>query len=207
MSKSPYETRRAELVKNLVDAYLHASPAARHDGHAWYPKARRIVAEWAESYALPINTVASVVAAISPQCDWSRNLVIADDVLAERAISIGGALHKNIDKARRIRTSPNHTLASMMQLFPHGPKVNCFAWNLAGNDRIVTIDTHMGQAACADVTATPRLAWVVYRIFAECTTIAATRVGIMPATFQAIVWHAWKERYPRTEKRKKRARW
>lgn len=207
MSKSPYETKRPELVSNLLHAYDGASLAARTDGAAWYPEARRIVAEWASHYALPVNTVASVVAAISPQCDWSRNLVIADDVLAERAISTGGALHRNIDKARQILQTRSGALADMMTLFPCGPKVNCFAWNLAGNDRIVTVDTHMGQAACADVTASPRLSWVVYRIFAECTVLAASEVGIVPATFQAIVWHAWKERYPRMAKHKARARW
>lgn len=207
MRRCQFEPRRTELVENLLSIYADASPSARELGRAWYPKARTIVREWSESYLLPLNTVACVVAAISPQCDWQRNLIIADDVLADRAVSIGGALHKNIDKARAILVEQSGSLGAMMKFFPSGPKVNCFAYNLAGSDALVTVDGHATQAALNDMRSRVTLKWTPYRIFAECYASAAVRVAVQPATFQAIIWHAWKERYPRVVKIRERSRW
>jgi hypothetical protein len=181
----------------LLGVYSAASPSALTLGRAWYPKARGIVREWSESYLLPLNTVACVVAALSPQCDWARNLIIADDILSDRPISIGGALHANIAKARSILAQQTGSLDAMLHWFPYGPKVNSFAANLAGIDTLVTVDTHASQAALNDVRSTVILKWTPYRIFAECYVVASERVSIAPATFQAIVWHAWKERYPK----------
>lgn len=207
MTRSPWETRRTTVVHNLLQAYEHTSESAHTDGLAWYPKARQIVSEWADHYRLPLNTVASVIAAISPQCDWERNLIIADDVLADRAISVNGVLLKNLGKARRIRAEATGQLADMMRYFPYGPKVNCFAWNLAGHDNIVTIDTHATQAALNDVQTHVTLKWVSYKIVAECYATAAARVHHTPAAFQAIVWCSWKERYPRMRKHAMRRQW
>lgn len=207
MSKSPLEARRSLFVANLLAIYANASRKARTDGASWYPNARRIVREWSDTYSLPRACVASVVAAISPQCEWPRNLVIADDVLAERAQSVGGALHVNVSKARAIRARGADSLDVMIELFPYGPKVNSFAHNLAGDDGVVTVDTHAIQAAFDDVRVTINPKWTPYRIIAECYAIAARKVGIPPATFQAIIWHAWKEKHTRVSKIRERARW
>ena len=207
MTKSPWESQRERLVDNLLAVYARRTLSTEQDGHVWYPKARQIVREWSQTYNLPVNTVASVIAAISPQCDWERNLIIADDVLANRAISIGGCLGKNLSRARLIREQRTGRLADLMLLFPQGPKVNCFAWNLAGHDNIVTIDTHGIQAALDDVTATITLKWTPYRIFAECYATAAARVGLSPTTFQATIWCTWKHLHPRVSKIQARTRW
>lgn len=208
VSKSPLEKLIPTMTANLVSEYHNASASARALGARWYPEARAIVQEWASSYNVTADTVACVIAAISPQCEWERNLIIADDVLAERAQSIGGALHVNVAKARRLRdvagavsNASGRTIAERMALmFPSGPKVYCFAQNLAGDDSLVTVDTHATQAALNDVTTRITLNWTRYRIVAEAYARAAARVGESPARFQAIIWHAWKERYPRTDK-------
>ena len=197
MSGSPLERSRGRFVRNLVKVYHAASPAAHTLGRTWYLEARRIVAEWSVTYALPPATVACVIAALSPQCEWTRNLIIADDILADRAVSVGGALQANIRKARAILaerpTSPN----VMLVHFPGGPKVNSFAWNLLGDDGIVTVDTHALQAAFNDVRSTRTLKWAAYGVLARAYATAALQVGEDNAPFQAIVWHAWKERYPK----------
>lgn len=207
MSRSPLEAHRETFTRNLLAVYANAPQAARVDGARWYPDARRIVREWSETYALPLATVACVTAAISPQCEWSRNLIIADDVLASRAVSVGGALPVNVTKARAIlQDAPTSTLA-MLRYFPSGPKVNSFAANLAGDDVLVTVDTHALQAAFGDVTVTRTLKWPAYTVLAECYASAALRVGLAGPTFQAIVWHAWKLAHPRVSKLQARRRW
>ena len=197
--------RKPELIANLVGLYRGQTTAEdKALGVAWYPTARAIVREWADTYDLPIATVACVMAAISPQCNWERNLVIAADVLSGSAVSIGGALHVNVAKARRILEDK---ATATLEYFPTGPKVASFALNLAGNDNAITVDGHAAQAAVADVQARFTLPWTPYLIFAECYERAADTVGLAGAEFQAIIWHTWKRKYPWGVKQKLRQQW
>lgn len=199
-----FDKRIPEITNNLVLLYRHKTAADMSLGLAWYPQAHAIMLEWAHTYSYSIATVACVTAAISPQCSWERNLIIADDILAGRAVSIGGALHSNIRKAERIR---NDRAGQITPYFPQGPKVASFACNLAGDSSIVTVDTHAMQAGLADVKADYRLPWKPYAVFAECYRLAAYRVKVAPADFQAIIWHTWKRLNPPASKRNKRRQW
>lgn len=200
-----FDSRKPELVRNLLSLYTRQTiDADVAEGSRWYPEARRIVREWATTYCIHDATVACVIAAISPQCEWTRNLIIADDILAGRAVSVSGALHANIAKARRII---DDVAFSTMPYFPHGPKVASFAENLKGLDDYVTVDTHCSQAALGDAASTVTLRWQPYKVFAECYALAARRVNLPPATFQAIIWHTWKRLYPRIRKHAIRKQW
>lgn len=195
---SPLEKRYGLMVANLVRLYRQSTETERSAGKAWYSVARQIVRDWSATYSLPVETVANVVAAISPQCDWNRNLIIADDVLAERPASVGGALHRNLAKARALRAG---TLPDMATAFPGGPKVNAFALNLAGDDTIVTVDVHAAQAALNNPRWAGSITFAKYAVFARAYIVAAHHCGLMPATFQAVIWHAWKARYSPEDKR------
>jgi len=192
-----FESRRSEIVSNLLRLYSDTSDADKVLGSEWYTDARRIVREWSNTYQLSVSTVACVIAAISPQCVWERNLIIADDVLADRVPSVGG-IWTNIAKARRIR---DDGATNTLDYFPQGPKVASFAANLAGDDDIVTVDSHAMQAALMNPIATTRLSWLPYTIFAECYAHAAKRSQLPPATFQAIIWCYWKRLHPPANKR------
>lgn len=198
-----FTKRIPELADNLVKLYGSAEIVDKVLGQAWYPKARVIVAEWSETYDLSAATVACVIAALSPQNEWSRNLIQADDILANRQVSIGG-IRANIDKATRIYLD---RAESTLAYFPQGPKVASFALNLAGNDTAVTVDTHAMQAAIGDVTANYRLPWAPYMCFASAYEIAANRVNRPAAEFQAIIWHTWKRMHPPQAKRNARRQW
>lgn len=205
MPKCQFDSRRAEIKRNLSSLYARAQPIDIEDGEFWYATAQHIVAEWAGTYRLYDTTVACVIAALSPQCEWTRNLIIADDILAGRNPSIGGALHACIRKAEILRDTCGATLllpiADRMRLvFPCGPKVNSFAQNLAGDMNVVTIDSHACQAGLNDPTADYRLGWYPYSVFADCYREMAHKVGRKPAVFQAILWHTWKALYPRKAK-------
>ena len=199
-----YTGRMRELERNLLRLYRSATETDYALGVAWYPRAHAIVCEWANTYERPIANVACIVSALSPQCSWERNLIIADDVLADRAISVGGALPANVRKARRILED---RATVMMPYFPHGPKVNTFAANLAGNYDVATVDTHCIQAALNDVEATINLKWSRYNVFSQCYVNAASRVGLAPAHFQSVIWHVWKRLHPRVSKIQQRRQW
>lgn len=201
---SIYNRRIPEFVRNLTALYNDATVVDRVDGQDWYPNAHRIVIDWSATYGYSIATTASVIAALSPQVSWEHNLIIADDVLAGRAPSLRGYIRRNLTSAECIRDNRlSNTLATM----PHGPKVASFACNLAGDFQMVTVDTHATQAALADVKATVSLHWPAYAAFAEAYRLAAWQLNLEPATFQAIIWHAWKRLYPRVKKINLRKQW
>ncbi len=220
MPKCQFDNRRDELCGNLRAVYALRIDTDVLEGSAWYPLAQSIVRQWVSHYRYSVDTVACVVAALSPQVAWERNLIIADDVLACRVPSIGGVLLKNLDKAIKLRDTDYRTddslpsglkvwpLSSrMLEQFTQGPKVCSFAANLAGDMTHVTVDTHGIQAALNNPLATITLKWVPYRVFAECYAVVANELGLEPATFQAIVWHVWKRLYPRIWKIQNRKQW
>lgn len=213
-----FARRVPQMRDNLIELHDKATSADIIAGETWYPNARRIVSEWSDTYNVSETIVACVIAALSPQVPWERNLIMADDVLAQRPLSIRG-LRKNEEKARRILAT-THVLSRydglrtletpadyMLFFFPGGPKVNSFAENLAGRDDIVTVDTHAMQAALNDVEARYALKWTPYECFQRAYSAAAFQVKRPPAEFQAIIWHTWKRMYPPQNKRNIRRQW
>lgn len=89
MRPCQFDARIPEIKANLHALYRATEPIDRSLGAQWYRTARQIVGEWSAHYRYHDTTVACVIAAISPQIDWERNLIIADDLLANRPISIG----------------------------------------------------------------------------------------------------------------------
>ena len=200
---SSYAARQSEFTRNLLTLCQQATDADIEQGLAWYPSVHRLICNWADTYRQPIQVVANVVAAISPQCFWERNLIIADDILAGRPPSIG-ALHSNVRKAEAILRNREFSVA---RYFPHGPKVQAFAANLAYDLLQVTVDTHGQQAALADVETRDSMHPVRYHIIADAYKHAAASYRLAPATFQAIIWHVWKRLYPRIDKLQRRRQW
>ena len=194
------------MVANLKRLYRRSTAEDKRSGLDWYPSARRIVREWSAHYGYHPSAGACVIAAISPQCPWERNLVIADDVLAQRPPSIG-AIRENVRKALILRdVDPdvwNYLSAEdmMPRVFPTGPKVACFAGNLGGSSALVTVDTHAAQAAVGDPTFSAGLRWKLYTAIATAYAEAAADFDIAPADFQAILWVTWKRVYPSARKR------
>lgn len=203
--QTQYYARIPEMARNL--RHLWATETTNGDralGLPWYDDAFRIMREWSDAYGYSIATCAAVTAALSPQCNWNRNLIVADDILAGRGASVGGPLHINIAKATALRDARE---SDTRTVFKSGPKVLNFSQNLAGNYTGVTVDTHAAQAALCDVEATPYLTQVVYDCFAASYRHAAISLDLEPAVFQAVIWHTWKRMYPRIVKIRRRTQW
>jgi hypothetical protein len=197
--KSQYDNRLPELRANLRTVWAQVTIEDMVRGQAWYADAQAVVREWSRHYGLSIETVASVVAALSPQCRWGRNLVCATNVLDERPMSLGeGAFPENYRKAEAILRD---RADSILPYFKSAPKVASFQQNLQGNMEFVTVDTHAAQAALNDPTAKISLKWAAYVVFASAFASNAAEVGLTPAEYQAILWVAWKRLYPPADKR------
>ena len=194
------------MVRNILAVYRSANTDDIERGSKWYPLAHGIVTEWADTFGRSIANVASVIAAISPQCEWNRNLVIADDLLHHNPPSIGGALQVNLRKAEQIR---DENLPNTLTVFKVGCKVANFAANLAGDwTNAVTVDTHAAQIAAGSVALNLKVGtWKQYEPVARAYQDAARRVNLEPAILQAIVWVTWKRLYPAAQKRVIRRRY
>ena len=57
------------MLHNITSVYRLATSQEHANGLTWYPRAHRIVCEWAETFERPIANVACIIAALSPQCD------------------------------------------------------------------------------------------------------------------------------------------
>ena len=198
---SQFDRRIPELVRNLTHLYSLATPDEITSGVQWYPNAHAIVYEWAKTFDKSVVNIACIIAALSPQCVWERNLIIADDIIRGDSPSISGALRVNVEKATRIRDDEAEDIT---RYFPCGPKVASFALNLAGAYQHPTIDTHAMQAALNDVRANYTLKPQPYAAFARAYELAAWQLKYPPALFQAIIWHVWKRLNPTDYKRRRR---
>ncbi len=111
-----FSVHTARMRRNLTKLYREASASDIAQGLAWYPTARGIVADWSAHYGYSIQTIACVVAALSPQCEWKRNLIAADDILARRPVSVAGPLPANVRKAH------SRLMPRCAKLFPKVPR-------------------------------------------------------------------------------------
>jgi hypothetical protein len=197
LNKSPHAKNVARYKRNLRKVYARATDADKKEGLAWYPTAQGGCETWARGFGLDARTVACVIAAISPQCDWTSNLRIAFELISGQTTVTGGALRANVYKARAILAN---RATEVTNYFKVAPKVTAFSQNLSGVRRAVTVDAHAAQAATNNLNVnTVRPA--AYIVFAECYRAVADELGIDPRDFQAIVWCAWKRRYSPERKR------
>lgn len=193
-TKTNVEAARA----NFRALYALATPDEIASGRAWYDSARETIVQWANASGRSVANVAALVAVLSPQCDWERNLAAAFALLNGDTVG-AGPLPTSVEKARRVL---DENLTDTRAVMPTGNKVAAFAANLAGDNDAVTIDTHMVEASrnSPDAIASfPKDA--AYAQLAFAVKLAADEVAESPAALQAIVWVVWKRLHPAGRKR------
>jgi len=67
--------------QNLRFLYEHAPDVVRTQGHVWYEGAHAMAEKKAKQYGLPLQSVAGVYAALSPQKLWDMNVEMAEQFL------------------------------------------------------------------------------------------------------------------------------
>lgn len=196
---SPHLLQTSRYRRNLRKLYARATDGDKREGLTWYPSASAGCAAWAKTFDVDARTVACVIAAISPQCDWTSNLRIAFELLSGQTTVTGGALRANVLKARAVLTD---RALSLDGYFKEGPKVRAFALNLQGNPWPITIDTHAVQALMNDSVYRKSFHPAAYAIFADCYRDVALALDVRPCDFQAIIWCAWKRRHTTSDKKR-----
>jgi hypothetical protein len=187
---TPADTAR--MRARLVGTWANLTPDAREQGRCWYLDARQLIDRTAKTWSYDCRTVAAVVAAISPQCEWTMNWTIAERLIQGLKVKPeGGATRRNLRTARKVLKA---RATSPADYFEKAPKVAAFAEALSGNDWAVVIDRHASGAATGDLDDDGPRTTSQYDAIATAYRQAAAGIGISPCHLQAAVWLEWKRR-------------
>lgn len=182
--------------------YQQSTAEEREQGAQWYRDAYLEACELADRHHVELGTAAGVIAALSPNSQWSQNLIDADSVLGARFDPTG------FDETRVTTYNSNKRkafdIAQSEQVFPtlSGPKVTAFYLNICGALDETTIDSHIINAWFGfrrTGTKLPGVAKsIIERIGAD-VRHCARHYGLAPAQFQAIIWLVWLRRIAENE--------
>lgn len=185
-----------ELASCLLGIYRGATSAEDISaGLAWYTDARTFAATLAQRFDISLETACTVIAALSPQLEWGKNMQAAEKLLSGE--KPGAVLGASVAKARAI-LADGATLPDAY--YKHAPKVCAFARNIRGMHNFVTVDTHAAEAAHNDASRIPNVSRD-YALYSEAYQLAAAEVGMAPAAFQAVIWTTWKRIHTPESKR------
>jgi hypothetical protein len=188
-------------VRNILKIYRQATPQDHEAGLAWYAKARDAAVSLSIQHDVPLRVVVGVIAALSPNNKWERNVKDAGVMIAA---FLGGdpvevckpsTYTKMRDKAWSILAAVPENDNEVISIL-NGQKIVSFFCNIMGHDSVVTIDGHayniaQGKRAGLTDDAT-NMSKGVYKDMQEAYARAAKRVGLKVYELQAITWVAWK---------------
>lgn len=169
------------VISRIAATWWRATDADKEAGATWYFEAEGIIDRLAAQSGNPRETIAAVIAHLSPRTTWSRNVTGAVSlVLTGQA---PGCMQANVDRALKALNSldPLGTL--------NGPKTRRFALNMLGDRESVTIDAWTARVALGHDDAERQVGRQgIYEALEHCFRLAARRIGVDPVTLQATVW-------------------
>lgn len=138
-----------DMVKNIIKAYKSASAEQRRIGAAWYPAA------YHEAALLdPENPsrAVGVIAALSPQTGWRRNLAYASQII--KWANAQDPRHIDAKTAPQVHFTGQMAKAIAIAAYNvdplgvlHGPKETAFYGAIMGHPDAVVIDRWAARAA------------------------------------------------------------
>lgn len=181
--------RRACL--NIESVWRQCTPGDIESGALFYPLAGEMIRDIGRLSGDSPETVASVVAQLSPRTTWARN------VAGAYALCVAGERHPgimagNFDRAVATIEAGRSGLDPIATV--KGPKTNSFARNLMGDREAVTIDVWAARIALDPDWrrgAEPERILAkagAYTAIANAYRVTAGRLGIEPTTLQAATW-------------------
>lgn len=178
---------------NIVRVFEDATAEQRDAGMSWYHDAHGAAASLDPDNP---RRAAGVIAALSPQMWWARNLEMAARAYADGEAS--GTLGRSVAQANAILAG-----ADPLDVL-RGPKVRAFFALIADPDDPdnVVIDRHAVDIAVGRRQsvrerdhAFPLARRNRYVRFADAYRAAARLLGVTAAQVQAVTWVAWRDQY------------
>lgn len=192
----------ATLAAHSVDgilATLADSTAAEYEtGRGWYRRANRFARKLAALSGLDNDTVAAVLARLSPQVSWADNKAAALEICCklDTQPAAGRCYPDNVFRAEAIVSADNEEVIAAEVLPKKGfarPKISAFFRNIANPeiDGIATVDTWAIRVWLGDCSGDSHTVTLKQSRKIQADYIAAGRIaGLLSHELQAIVWVA-----------------
>ena len=193
----------SQPVRNILKVYRRATTEDIANGISWYDRAKYFAQTISDRNKVHLNTVIGVMAALSPNNKWERNVKdcermvnawIEGEDLEDFKVSCYNTMKQ---KAWSI-LDDNLTSDTEILTRLNGQKIRSFYSNIRGLEE-VTIDGHalnivLGrvQGLTSDKT---NMSKGVYIEMQKHYVRAAKRVDIAPHVLQAITWTTWKREH------------
>ena len=202
MTKQATLIDHEKMIYNIVSVYRDADETQHAEGLLWYDNAQKAAYLIALKHDVPVYIAVAVIAALSPNNKWTRNIVNADALIGAfiRGDSIDSVkvstYHKMKAKAWDILAArPDYDGAKAML---KGQKITSFFMDIMGEFN-VTIDGHARNIAYGERVGLTddrtNIGVREYRALQAAYEEAARRVGLMPYQLQAITWRVWRDRH------------
>ena len=202
MTKRSTKLSQPKMISNITHCYLDSTPEQIAGGMAWYGNAYDAAYDIALDHDVPVYIVVAVIAALSPNNKWVRNLVNADALIGAFIRGDGidsvkvSTYHKMKQKAWDIlAVKPDYDDAKRML---KGQKITSFFCDIMGEFN-VTIDGHARNIAYNEriglTNDRTNIGVREYRGLQDAYKDAAQQIDIMPYQLQAITWRVWRDRY------------
>lgn len=194
------------MVRRLEAIFLSGAPELVAAGSQWYATRHQDLQDLSLLTAIPVEVLAYVTSALSPQTNWQSNWHavmqtlngwVHDDKAPVRSATLYAA---NDAKAWRILQAWDDGLSmgTIRGILGKGPKTHAFARNLteestlANGDVAITIDSISYQAATG-VVPSGGIRGGRYRRVAAAFSFLARKYGLPLFVFQAILWTIFRQ--------------
>jgi hypothetical protein len=202
MKKQATLVDHERMIHNITSVYRDADAVQYNEGLAWYDNAQKAAYLIALKYDIAVYIVAAVIAALSPNNKWSRNVKNADALIGAfiRGDGIDSVKVSTYNKMKAkawdiLAARPDYDTAKTML---KGQKITSFFMDIMGEFN-VTIDGHARNIAYGERVGLTddrtNIGVREYRALQAAYEEAARRVGLMPYQLQAITWRVWRDRH------------
>jgi hypothetical protein len=187
-------------VRNILKVFRLATDGEVHHGTTWYGVAQYEATNIAYAHGLPIRIVVGVIAALSPNNKWERNVSNAAEMIA--VFLRGGTVEMckpstyltMRDKAWSILEQMPADDAAVIKVL-NGQKIISFFRNIMGHDTC-TVDGHAFNIANGKriglTEPEVNITKGQYKELQDAYKRAGKLVGLKAFEIQAITWVVWK---------------
>lgn len=178
----------ARYVANILAAWHAASAEDMAQGRAWYHVAHDLAGVIGAG-SVPIG--AGVIAALSPQCPWERNVTLARDVCTTGIIR--GHMTEALGKVARIMGGEDPA-----RVLPNGSKTWNFYHNMLypSSPDFITVDRHAHDVAVGEAYGKKRdrgLSYAPrYATLARAYLHSGRELDEIAAVVQPVTWCYWR---------------
>jgi hypothetical protein len=202
MTKQVTLINHDHMVHNIMACYRAADSVQVNEGLLWYSDAKQAAHDIAVKHNVAVYIVVAVIAALSPNNKWSRNVVNADALIGAfiRGDGIDSVKVSTYNKMKQkawdiLAARPDYDGAKRML---KGQKITSFFMDIMGEFN-VTIDGHARNIAYGERVGLTddrtNIGVREYRAIQAAYEEAARRLRLMPYQLQAITWRVWRDRH------------